>query len=74
MRAVREHRGERLTGIQPSLVRLRDVGHEIGLHAARLPEDLGQAAEESVVGDLAEGPQAREDHLAVPPPGAGRAC
>jgi hypothetical protein len=34
LRAVREHRGERLPGLEPSLVDLADVSDEIGLDAA----------------------------------------
>ena len=48
--AVREHGGERLARVQPSLVHLGDVRDEVRLDTARLHQDLGQAPEESVVG------------------------
>jgi len=56
LRAVGEHGGERFTGVEASLVRLGNVGDEVRLDAARLAEDLGQAAQEDVVGDRGERP------------------
>jgi hypothetical protein len=52
--AVREHRGRGFASIEPSLVDLADVGDEVGFHASGPPEDLGQAAEQLVVGDCVE--------------------
>ena len=52
--AIREHRREGLTGVEPSLVHLGDVRDEICLDAARLAQDLGQAAKEVVVGECRE--------------------
>ena len=54
LRAVGEHGGEGFTSVEASLVHLGDVGDEVGLDAARLGEDLGQAAEEIAVGDRRE--------------------
>ena len=56
LRAVGEHGRERFTGVEASLVRLGNVGDEVRLDAARLAEDLGQAAQEDVVGDRGERP------------------
>jgi hypothetical protein len=53
-RAVGEHRGECVTGIESSLVDLGDVGHHVGFDAPGLAHELGQAAEQLVVGDRLE--------------------
>jgi hypothetical protein len=55
LRAVGEHGGEGFMGVEASLVHLGDVGDEVPLDAARLGEDLPQAAQEIVVGDCREG-------------------
>jgi hypothetical protein len=51
LRAVRVHRGRGLADVQPARIDLADVGDEFGLGAARVPEQLGEPAEELVVGD-----------------------
>ena len=56
LRAVGEHGRERFTRVEASLVRLGNVGDEVRLDAARLAENLGQAAQEDVVGDRGERP------------------
>ena len=52
LRAVGEHGRRGLTGVEPARVHLADVGDEVGLGAARLAKQLGQASEELVVGDV----------------------
>jgi hypothetical protein len=54
--ATGEQGGERLARPESSLVHFGDVGDEVRLDAARLAEDLGQAAQEDVVGDRGERP------------------
>ena len=49
--AVGEHRREGLTGVEPALVGLADVGDEIGLDAAGLRDELRESIEQLVVGD-----------------------
>jgi hypothetical protein len=56
LRAISEQGGERLARPESSLVHFGDVGDEVRLDAARLAEDLGQAAQEDVVGDRGERP------------------
>jgi hypothetical protein len=51
LRAVREHGWERLARPEPSPVHFGDVRDEVRLDAAGLAEDLGQPAQEDVVGD-----------------------
>jgi hypothetical protein len=47
--AIRVHRGRGIPGVETALIDLGDKGHEIGLDAAGLFQDLGQAAKELVV-------------------------
>jgi hypothetical protein len=51
LRAVDEHGGRGFAGIKPALP---DVGDDLGLHTARLAYQVGQAAEQLVVGDRLE--------------------
>ena len=51
LRAVREHRWEGMTGEEPSLVDLADVGDEVGLDAARLRHELPESPEQLVIGN-----------------------
>ena len=50
LRAVGEHRGRGLAGVEPAGIHLTDVSDEVGLDAARVPQELGQATEQLVVG------------------------
>jgi hypothetical protein len=50
LRTVREHRGKRLAGVEPSLVDLADVGDEVGLDPTRLRHQLVEAEQQLVVG------------------------
>jgi hypothetical protein len=49
--AVAEHRRAGLAGVQLPGVDFGDVRDEVGLDAARVAEDLGQAREERVVAE-----------------------
>jgi hypothetical protein len=51
---VREHRRTGFASVEPSLVDLGDVGHEVGLDAARLAQKLGETREQLVVGNGVE--------------------
>jgi hypothetical protein len=51
LRAVGEHRGRSLAGVEPALVDLADVGDEVGLDAPGLPQKLDEAAQQLVVRD-----------------------
>ena len=51
LRAVGEHRGRGLAGVEPARVHFPDVGDEIGLDAPRLAQQLGQSTEQLVVRD-----------------------
>jgi hypothetical protein len=51
LRAVREHRGRGLTGVEPARVDLADVGDEVGLGVAGVAQQIGESAEQLVVGD-----------------------
>ena len=52
--AVGEHRRGCLARVEPSLVDLADVCHEVGLGAAGIAEQLDELAEQLVVGDLTQ--------------------
>ena len=54
LRAVGEHRGRGLAGIEPARIHFPDEGDEIGFDSPRLMQKLGQSAEERVVRDLLE--------------------
>ena len=49
--AVRKHRRECPSGIEPSLVDLAEMGDEIGLDAVRLRDELSETAEQLCIGD-----------------------
>ncbi len=49
-----KHGGRGLAGVEAAGVDFADVRHEIGLGAPRLPQELGEAAEQPVVGDESE--------------------
>ena len=51
---VGEHRRGGFASVEPALVDLGDVGHEIGLRAAGLVEQIAQPTEQLVVGDGVE--------------------
>jgi hypothetical protein len=53
-RTVDEHRRRGLAGEEPSRVDFADVGDEVGLRAARLRQDVGEAAEQLVVGKMSQ--------------------
>ena len=54
--AVDEHRGQGLTGKEPSLVHLGDVRDHVGLDSPGLAHQVGQAVEQLVVRDRLERP------------------
>ena len=54
--AVDEHRGGGLAGVETSSLDLGDVGDEVGLGAAGLAQEVGESAEELVVGEGFERP------------------
>jgi len=47
--AVLKHRRGRLAGVEPALVELGDVRHDIGLDTSRLPHERGQAAQQLAI-------------------------
>jgi hypothetical protein len=49
--AIHIHGGAGLTGVEPSLVDLRDVGDDVGFRAARLTEELREPLEHIVIGN-----------------------
>jgi hypothetical protein len=49
--AVGEHRRGRLPGVEPALVDLADVSHEVRFGMARPAQKIGEATEQLVVGD-----------------------
>jgi len=49
--AVGEHRRKGLAGKESSILHLGDVGDDVGFGAPGLAHELGQAAEQLVVGD-----------------------
>src|SRR5262249_30714236 len=51
VRAVREHRRDGVASVEVSGFHLADVGDERGLDTARLPEEIGEAGEQLVVGE-----------------------
>ena len=46
-----EQRGRALASVEPAFVHLTDVGDEVGFDAPRLPQEIGEAAEELVIGN-----------------------
>jgi hypothetical protein len=56
VRAVDEHRGGGFAGVEVSSLHLTDVRDEVGLDAAGLTEEIGEPAEEIVVGEGFERP------------------
>jgi hypothetical protein len=56
VRAINEHRGGGLAGVETASLDLGDVGDEIGLDASRLTEKVGESAKELVVGEGFERP------------------
>jgi hypothetical protein len=56
VQAIDEHRGDGLAGVETSSLDLGDVGDEGGLGAARLTQEVGESAEELVVGEGFERP------------------
>jgi hypothetical protein len=52
--AVGEHRGARLAEIEPALVHRGDVGHEVGLDAARVAQDRDEPRQQLIVGERPE--------------------
>ena len=51
LRAVREHRRRGRARVQAARVDLTEVGDEVGLDTPGLPQDLGETAQQLVVGD-----------------------
>ena len=49
LRAVGEHGGRGRAGVETALVDLADVGDDVGLDAAGLPENLDETAQQLVV-------------------------
>ena len=52
--AVGEHRWARLAEVEAALVHLGDVGHEVGLDAARVAQDRGELRQQLLVGERLE--------------------
>ena len=51
---VGEHRRGGFTGVEPASLDLADVGDEVGLDAARVRDELVEAAQQLVVGEAVE--------------------
>ena len=62
LRTVDEHRGRGLAGVEPAGIHFTDVGDEVGLDAARVAQELGQATEQLVVGNRVQGARVFHAH------------